>query len=297
MAQRALWSGSIAFGLVNAPVRLYSAVKEHQLHFHLLHRKDDSPIGYEKICKQEGTPVPDDEIVKGYEYAKGKFVYLEDEDFAAARVEGFRTIEITDFVPYEDIDPIFFARTYYVGPDNGGERVYSLLARAMEQSGLAAVAKFVMRDRQHLGVLRVRDGVITLEQLHFADEINDVSEIKESRTRVDKKELEMAAQLIESFTSDWEPEKYEDTYRDALMAVVDAKRKGEDVHVGAEVEEEAEAPDLMTALRQSVEASTRARRATSPRATRSRRGSGEPARSGGSSGRRSSSRRGGSRAA
>jgi DNA end-binding protein Ku len=254
VARRALWSGSISFGLVNAPVRLYSAVKEHQLHFHLLHRKDDSPIGYEKICKKEGKPVDDDEIVKAYEYAKGKYVYLEDEDFAAARVEGFRTIDITDFVPYGEIDPIFFAKTYYVGPDEGGERVYSLLARAMEESGLAAVAKFVMRDRQHLGVLRVREGVITLEQLHFADEINDVAEIKEARTRVDKKELAMAAKLIESFTADWKPEKYEDTYRDELLAIVDAKRKGKDVHAEAEVEDEAEPPDLMTALRQSVEA-------------------------------------------
>jgi DNA end-binding protein Ku len=254
MAQRSLWSGSISFGLVNAPVRLYSAIQEQQLHFHLLHRKDDSPIGYEKICKKEGKPVPDDEIVKAYEYAKGKFVYVEDEDFAAARVEGFKTIDISDFVPYEDIDPIYFAKTYYVGPDEGAERVYSLLARAMEDSGLAAVAKFVMRDRQHLGVLRVREGVITLEQLYFADEIRDISEIKASRKKVDAKELQMAERLIDSFTSEWKPEKYKDTYRDELTAVVDAKRKGKQVHAGAEVEEEAEAPDLMTALRQSIDA-------------------------------------------
>lgn len=257
MAERALWSGSISFGLVNAPVRVYTAVKEHQLHFTLLHRKDDSPIGYEKICKKEGKPVPDGEIVKGYEYAKGKFVYMEDEDFAAARVEGFRTIDIIDFVPYDDIDPIFFAKTYYVGPEEGAERVYSLLAKAMEQSGLAAVAKFVMRDRQHLGVLRVREGVITLEQLHFADEIRDVAEIKSRRARVDRKELEMAERLIDSFTTEWKPAKYKDTYRDELMAVVDAKRKGKDVHAEAEVEEEAEVADLMTALRQSVEVASK----------------------------------------
>jgi DNA end-binding protein Ku len=209
--------------------------------------------------KKEGKPVTDDEIVKAYEYAKGKYVYMEDEDFAAARVEGFRTIEITDFVPYEDIDPIYFAKTYYVGPEEGAERVYSLLARAMEGAGLAAVAKFVMRDRQHLGVLRVREGVITLEQLYFADEIRDISEIKETRKRVDKNELEMAERLIESFTTAWKPEKYEDTYRDDLMAVVDAKRKGKKVHDEAEVEEEAEVPDLMTALRKSVEAAHKAK--------------------------------------
>src|SRR5947209_10511276 len=220
---RSLWSGSITFGLVNAPVRIYSAIDEHTLHFRLLHTKDDSPIGYEKICKKEGKPVPDDEIVKAFEYAKGKYVYMEDEDFEAARVEGYKTIDISDFVPYEDIDPIFFAKTYYVGPGEGAERVYSLLVRAMEDSGLAAIAKFVMRDRQHLGALRVRDGVLTLEQLYFADEIRPVSELKPAKSKVEKQELEMAARLIESFTGEWKPEKYTDTYRDELMAVVEAK--------------------------------------------------------------------------
>src|SRR6476620_4615440 len=175
---RSLWSGSIVFGLVNAPVRIYSAIEEHKLHFNLLHTKDDSPIGYQKVCKKEDKPVPDDEIVKAFEYAKGKYVYMEDEDFEASRVEGYKTIEITDFVPYEDIDPIVFAKTYYVGPAEGAERVYVLLARAMEESALAGVAKFVMRDRQHLGALRVREGVITLEQLYFADEIRPVKKIK-----------------------------------------------------------------------------------------------------------------------
>jgi len=254
MAQRPLWSGSITFGLVNAPVRVYSAIAEHKLHFRLLHRTDDSPIGYEKICKQEGRPVPDDEIVKAFEYAKGEYVYLEDEDFEAARVDGTRTIDISDFVPYEEIDPIFFARTYYVGPDAGAERVYSLLAQAMEDTGLAAVAKFVMRDRQHLGILRVRDGVITLEQLYFADEIRPIGELKASRQKVDKRELELATQLIDSLTGEWHPEKYKDTYRDELLAVVEAKRKGKEVHAAPEVEEE-ELPDLLSALRASVERS------------------------------------------
>jgi DNA end-binding protein Ku len=252
---RSLWSGSITFGLVNAPVRIYSAIAEHTLHFNLLHVKDDSPIGYEKVCKKEGKPVPDDEIVKAFEYAKGKYVYVEEEDFEAARIRGYKTIDIMSFVPYDEIDPIFFAKTYYVGPEEGAERVYALLARAMDESGLAAVAKFVMRDQQHLGVLRVRKGVITLEQLHFADEIRPVDELKPSKARVDKEELEMALRLIESFTGRWEPEKYEDTYRDELMAVIQAKRKGKQVHAAAEVEEGDELPDLMTALRESIERS------------------------------------------
>jgi DNA end-binding protein Ku len=252
---RPLWSGSISFGLVNAPVRVYSAISEHKLHFTLLHRKDDSPIGYQKICKKEEKPVADDEIVKAFEYRKGEYVYVEDEDFEAAQVEGAKTIDITDFVPYEDVDPIFFAKTYYVGPAEGAERVYSLLAQAMEDSGLAGVAKFVMRERQHLGVLRVREGVITLEQLYFADEIRPVKEIKAARRKVDKRELEMADRLIDSFRNDWRPEKYKDTYRDELHAVIEAKRKGKEVHVGADVEQGEEMPDLLTALRESVERS------------------------------------------
>jgi DNA end-binding protein Ku len=237
MAPRALWTGSLSFGLVNVPVRLYSAVTEHKLQFRFVHEKDESPIGYQKICKLEDKPVPDKEIVKAFEYRKGRYVHMTDEDFQAARVEGYRTIDITDFVPYEQIDPIYFAHSYYVGPQDGSEKVYSLLVRAMEDSELAAIAKFVMRDRQYLGALRVREGVITLEQLYFADEVRPVDAFRPKRERVAKGELEMARQLIDSFAGDWEPEKYSDTYRDALCDVIEAKRKGKDVHVAAEPEE------------------------------------------------------------
>jgi DNA end-binding protein Ku len=256
---RSIWSGAISFGLVNVPVRMYSAVKEHKLQFHYLHEKDDSPIGYQKICKAEDKPVPDKEIVKAFEYSKGEYVVLEDEDFEAAKVEGYRTIEITDFVPYEEIDPIFFAKTYYVGPQDGAEGVYSLLVKAMEDSELAAVAKFVMRDRQYLGALRIREGVIALEQLFFADEIRSVKEIKASRRKVGKEELAMAKRLIESFTGDWKPERYKDTYRDALCEVIKAKRKGKEIHRAPEAEEE-EPTDIMAALRASLEASRGGRR-------------------------------------
>jgi DNA end-binding protein Ku len=256
---RALWTGSITFGLVNVPVRLYSAVSEHKLQFHFVHRKDDSPIGYQKICKLEEKPVPDKEIVKAFEYRKDEYVYMTDEDFQAARVEGYKTIDITDFVPYEQIDPIYFAHTYYLGPQDGSEKVYSLLVQAMERSELAAIAKFVMRDRQYLGALRVREGTITLEQLYFADEIRPVEDVRSKRQRVAKGELEMAQQLIDAFAADWEPEKYGDTYRDALCAVIEAKRKGKEVHVAAEPEEE-RPTDLLEALRASVEASKRGER-------------------------------------
>jgi DNA end-binding protein Ku len=256
---RALWTGSISFGLVNVPVRLYSAISEHKLQFHFVHEKDDSPIGYQKICKLEEKPVPDKEIVKAFEHRKGEYVYMTDEDFQAARVEGYKTIDITDFVLYEQIDPIYFAHTYYVGPQDGSEKVYSLLVKAMEDSELAGIAKFVMRDRQYLGALRVREGTIVLEQLHFADEVRPAKELRPKRQRVDKRELEMARQLIDSFAGDWRPDKYDDTYRDALRAVIEAKRKGKEVHVAAEAEEE-RPTDLLAALRASVEASKRGER-------------------------------------
>ena len=261
MAPRSLWSGSISFGLVNVPVRVYSAVHEHKLQFHLVHEKDDGPIGYQKICKLEDKPVPSSEIVKAYEFKKGEFVPLTDEDFEAVQVEGQHTIDLEDFVPYEDIDPAFFAHTYLVGPQDGAEKTYALLVKAMQQSGLAGIGKFVMRSRQYLGCLRVREGTLTLEQLYFADEIDPPSGVVPDKLpSVAKKELEMALSLIESFSGDWKPEKYEDTYTDALREVVKAKRRGKDVHELREVDEEAAPPDLMEALRLSIEQSQKSRR-------------------------------------
>ena len=258
-----MWTGSIAFGLVNVPVRMYSAVEEHTLHFNFVHAPDGSRIGYEKICKAEDKPVPDDEIVKAFEYEKGEWVYMTDEDFEAAAAENHRTIDIRAFVPFEDIDPIYFERTYYLGPEENGERVYALLSRAMDDSGLAGVAKWVMRDRQNLGLLRVRDGAIALERMHFADEIRATEGIAPGDVKLDKSELEMAAQLIEQYSGEFKPEEYRDTYRDALCEIIKAKRRGEEVRVEAEPEPEAPT-DLMSALRASVEAARGRRRAPAP---------------------------------
>ena len=255
---RAIWSGAISFGLVNVPVRMYSAIAEQDLQFHYVHKKDGSRIGYEKICKLEGEPVPDDEVVKAYETEQGEYVYMSAEDFAAAEVDGHRTIDIRDFVRYDEIDPIFFERTYYLGPQDGAEKVYSLLRRAMEDSGLAGIATYVMRDRQHLGLLRVRDGVVTLEKMYFADEIRPVAEIAPEDAGVDERELEMAKELIERFSGPFEPEQYEDTYRKRLLEIIAAKREGKNVH--AEPAPTPEEPaDLMAALRASLEAAQRKR--------------------------------------
>lgn len=237
---------------------MYSAIAQHDLHFNYVHERDGSRIGYEKICKAEGKPVPDGEIVKGFEYEQGEYVYLSDEDFQAAEVENHKTIDIRDFVRYDEIDPIYFEKTYYLGPQAGAEKVYSLLVRAMEDSGLAAIAKYVMRDRQNLGCLRIREGVVTLEKMYFADEIRPVDEVAAKNAKVDERELRMAAQLIDSFSGAFEPEKYEDTYRDALCEIINAKRKGSEVHHEARPPEE-RPTDIMTALRASLEATQRRR--------------------------------------
>jgi DNA end-binding protein Ku len=252
---RAIWSGTISFGLVSVPVRMTSAVSEHKLHFNYVHERDGSPIGYEKVCKKEDKPVPDDEIVKAFEVEKGEWVYMSDEDFEAAAVEeGAKTVDIRAFVPYEDIDPIYFERTYYLEPQEGGEKVYSLLARAMEESGLAGVAKLVMRERQHLACLRVREpGVITLERMHFADEIRSAKDVAPRRARLGKEELEMAKQLVEQFSGSFEPETFRDTYRDTLCEIIRAKQRGETV-AAPEAPEAEEPVDLMSALRASIDA-------------------------------------------
>jgi DNA end-binding protein Ku len=252
MPSRAIWTGSVAFGLVNVPVRMYSAVEDRALHFNYVHEPDGSRIGYEKVCKKEDKLVPDSEIVKAFEYEKGEWVYMTDEDFEAAAAENHRTIDIREFVPFEEIDPIYFERTYYLGPEENGERVYALLLRALEDSGLAGIAKWVMRDRQNLGCLRVREGAITLERMHFAEDIRSLEGIAPKQAKVDKEELTMASQLIEQFRGEFDPSEYRDTYRDALCEIIKAKRKGEPVHAEAAVEPEAPT-DLMSALRASLE--------------------------------------------
>jgi DNA end-binding protein Ku len=250
---RAIWSGSIVFGLVSAPVKMFSAIDEHDLELHLVHEKDGSRIGYEKVCKKEGKEVPADEIVKAYEVADGELVYLTEEDFEAAGEEGYRAIEVLDFVPHDEIDPIVFQRTYFLGPADGAEKVYALLVRAMEESGLSAIARYVFHDRQQLGCLRIREGVITLESMYFADEIRPVDGIAPKRQRVDKRELEMAETLIDRFTSAFDHGKYRDEYTERLLEIVKRKRKGEDVHAATPEEREEAPSDLLEALRASVE--------------------------------------------
>jgi DNA end-binding protein Ku len=253
----------ISFGLVNVPVRMYTAVDEHTLRFHQVHTTDRGLIGYQKICKSEQKPVPDEEIAKAFEWQRGEYVLMEDADFNRAVDNAARSIEIAEFVNYKDIDPIYFERTYYLGPEEGSERVYTLLATAMAQSGRAGIAKWVMRDKQHLGCLRVRDGAITLERMHFADEIRSQQDIARGAS-VDERELEMARSLIDQISSSFEPDKYTDTHREALLELIRKRREGETIEV-SEPSKPTEAPDLMQALQKSLDRSQTGRSNGGPR--------------------------------
>jgi DNA end-binding protein Ku len=257
---RAIWSGSIAFGLVNAPVRMYAAIDEHDLELHLVHEKDGSRIGFQKICKDEGKPVPDDEIVKGYE-VDGELVLLEPEDFEAAESDGYKTIEILDFVPHGEIDPVYFERSFYLGPQDGSEKVYALLVEALDQSGLTGIARYVFHDRERLGALRVRDSALVLARMYFADEIRPLEEVRPKRRgKVDKRELTMALDLVERFTGTFDPAAYEDRYRERLLEIVEQKRRGGEVQPVTPAERE-KTPDLLAALQESLAQYTRDGRA------------------------------------
>jgi DNA end-binding protein Ku len=250
---RAVWSGSISFGLVNAPVRMYAAISEKNLKFNMIHEKDGGRIGYQKICKLEDEPVPNEEIVKAYQVEDDEFVYLNDEDFEAAAPDAYKTITIHDFVPSDQIDPIYFERTYYLGPaETSAEPVYALLVKAMEEAGLVAVATYVFHERENLGCLRVREGVLTLEKMFFADEVRPVEGIAPEGVKVDKRQLEMAMQLIGQYQGDFDVDQYHDAYRERLLGVIEAKRSGEGVKPAVETEKPA-APDLLAALQASLE--------------------------------------------
>jgi DNA end-binding protein Ku len=258
---RALWTGAISFGLVNAPVRMYAAISEHDVHFNLLHAKSGARIHYKKVTESHPRDIPNDQIVKGYEVSDGEYVTLTDEELAAAHVEGDKVIEIHDFVALGEIDPIAFERTYYLGPAEGSERVYTLLARALESSGLVAVATFVFHDRDQLACLRVKGGAILLERMYFADEIRAVKEIlPDTKSAVDKGQLKLAVDLIGRMKGPFDHSVYHDHYRERLVAIVDKKRKGETI-TAPEVVARRAPDDLLAALEQSLNAAVGKRRA------------------------------------
>jgi len=248
---RAIWSGSISFGLVTVPVQMYSATESKELRFHFLHKDDLQPIGYDKVRKDTGEHVDTDDVVRGFEIEQGKYVPIEDEDLDQLDIELTHSIDILDFVDLGEIDPIYFRKAYYLAPQDGAEKPYRLLVRALDETGKVGIAKVVIRNKQHLAALRPHDGVLVLETMYYADEVRK-PEKADGSARVQKAEVEMAKSLVENLSGDFKPEKYDDTYRKELLDLIKAKAKGAKLPEPQE-EEEGEVVDLMAALRESVE--------------------------------------------
>lgn len=251
---RAMWKGSIAFGLVNIPVELHNAVRDHRPRFRLLHAKDESPVHYERVCESEGKPVSWEDLVKGYEYEKGHFVVLSKDDFKAAALEKTRTIDVLDFVDPKEIDERYFETPYYLLPGKGADHAYALLREAIRQSGHVGIGKIILREAQHLAAVEVIGDALVLTMMRFGDELADLSEFTfPPASGIRKPELEMARQLIEHLSAPWNPEKYTDDYIANLMRIIQAKLKGRKPKLqGAEVERQSNVVDLMERLRASL---------------------------------------------
>jgi DNA end-binding protein Ku len=254
---RAIWKGSISFGLVNIPIGLYPATRREELSFRQLRKSDLSPINYKRVAEVDQKEVPWEEIVKGYEYEKGSFVVITDEDFKRANIEATQTVEITDFVNLDQIDPMFFDKPYYLEPQKGGKKAYALLRDTLCETGKVGIARVVIKTKQHLAAVKPKGNALVLELMHFAEELlepNDLDLPKDES--VGKKELEMAKALVDSMKSKWEPEKYQDEYKHQLLEVIEEKVK----HGGKELPGAKAKPkaatnvvDLVAILKKSIE--------------------------------------------
>jgi DNA end-binding protein Ku len=264
---RPIWSGTISFGLVSVPVRMFPATQSKELRFHFLHKKDLTPIAYEKVRRDDRERVDPDEIVRGFEIEKGRYVPLEDEDLDRLDIELTHSIDICDFVDLDEIDPVYFRKAYYLLPAEGAEKPYRLLARALEETGKVGIAKVVIRNKQHLAALRPYDGVLLLETMYYSDEVRKPEaldgDVESPNLR--KAEVDMAKSLVENLSEPFEPEKYDDTYRKELLDLIKAKAAGQPLPE-PEQEPQGEVVDLMEALRESVERTKKQRkRAPLPR--------------------------------
>ena len=254
---RSIWSGAISFGLVNVPIKLYSAVSKKTVRFNQLNAETGARIAQKRVDATTGEEVPYEQLVKGYEIGRDRYVVITPDELESLDPEKTRTIDIEDFVDLADIDPLYFDHPYYLAPDKGAEKPYRLLLDAMRESGKVAVARVVLRNKESLVAIRAAGDVLTMSTMNFADEVvsaEDVDEgIKaEEKVKTTQRELTMAQQLIESLTTDWEPEKYHDTYRERVLDLIERKAQGEEIAVQPEAAEPAKVPDLMAALEASL---------------------------------------------
>ena len=262
---RALWTGSLSFGLVNVPVALVSAVRDLDLHFRQLHEKDKVPVETQRWCSEEEKEVPYESITRSYELDSGKTVIVTDEDLEAVEPRKTRTIDIEQFVDLADVDPIYFDHPYWLvpaGDDEGATRAYKLLLGVMEKTDRAALGRFVMRAKEHLAIVRARDGALTLTTMRFHDEVRPAKNVPSAdgkSAKPSKKELDAAVDLIEALGADWKPDKWDDEYRKRLKKVVDKKRKRQKIEAPEEEKAPGPVPDLMAALEQSLKDAKKSR--------------------------------------
>jgi DNA end-binding protein Ku len=251
---RALWTGSLSFGLVNIPVEIHTAVRDKGPHFRLLRRTDKSRIQFQRVAEKDGEVVEWDDIVKGFEVAKGHYIVLTPQDFEKAALKKDRVIDIQDFVKAEAIDDRFFDKPYYLLPGKGGDRAYALLREAIRESGQIGVAKFVLRSKQRLAAIEAIDDALVLSTMRFRDELAKLEEFDFPAAKgVQKKELQMAQRLIQEFAAEWDPEKYTDDYRHNIMKIVEAKRDKTRPELVEEADpQSAQVIDLMERLRKSL---------------------------------------------
>ena len=260
-AMRSIWKGAITFGLISIPVGLYTAVEEKSLRFHQLHGADNGRIRYKRVCSVDDEEVPFDEIVKGYEYEKDRYVVFTEEELERLPSDSIRSVDVVAFVPLDEIDPIYFQKSYYLAPEPTGVKAYRLLAQALEESDRVGLAKITLREKEHLATLRLRDGVFVLETMYWPDEIRPPAFDELDRSpEIRPQELAMAKTLIDNLTEHFQPEQFKDTYRERLEAAAEAKVAGQEVAV-APTAEPTQILDLMEALKASVEA-TKAKRDT-----------------------------------
>jgi DNA end-binding protein Ku len=254
VAARSIWNGTITFGLVNIPVKLYTATESKSIHFHLVHARDGSRVENRRICSKEGKEVPYKEVIKGYEVAEGKYVVLEKDEIKAAAGDRGKVIHLEDFVDAGEIDPVFYEKTYYVGSRDDKDP-YRLLHEALRRSGRAGIGRFTFHDREYLVAVRALDDVIALHTLRFHDEVvsGDELEIEIRGRKPSDREVKMAKTLIDTLQQDFDPEDYEDTYREAVLDLIKRKAKGEDIDPAAQEEPE-HGDDLMAALEASMSA-------------------------------------------
>ncbi len=266
---RSIWKGAVSFGLVTIPVKLYTATEDKDVRFHMLHKTDGSRVEYRKFCAKEGIELENEDIVKGYEYGKGRYVTVEEKDLESIPLSTSHAVEIVEFVDLPEVDPIYFQKSYYLEPQEGAAKPYALLREAMQRANKVALAKVVLRDKEHLATVRVYGDALVMETLFYPDEIRDAGQLEGlTGSKLSDKEIDMAINLIEALSAEFDPAKYKDEYREALLELINQKIEGKPIEAAPAAKPAPKVMDLFETLRASVEAAKRPEEPAAPKKKR-----------------------------